>query len=167
MTAQITELYSSCQNDLLKFLYYRLRCRETAEDLAQEAFLILARVSETACIESPRSFLYRTAANLAIDYIRHQKVISRHLEEALPQTEEVEADNPERQILLAQQQLLFTEALGKLPPRTRDIIILNRLHDMSYKQIAQSLRISESAVEKHISRGLQHCRRELGKYFLV
>lgn len=162
----IAELYGTCRTDLLKFLFYRLHCQETAEDLTQESFLILSRAKKTTQIDSPRSFLFKTAANLAVDYIRHHKVISRHLERELLFVEETQAVSIEQELSESEWLAILKKALDSLPSRTRDIFILNRLHGQSYKEIAQSLNISGSAVEKHISRGLLHCRRELGAYFL-
>jgi RNA polymerase sigma factor (sigma-70 family) len=167
MTAEIAELYGACRNDLLNYLSYKLRCRETAEDLTQEAFLIYSRTSETAKIESPRSFLFRTATNLAVDHIRHQKVVDRHVEAALHYPESFQTEHLEQQISATEWQDLLLKTLNQLSSRTRDIIILNRLHGLSYKQIAQTCNLSESAVEKHISRGLQHCQQVLGSVFLI
>jgi DNA-directed RNA polymerase specialized sigma24 family protein len=42
---------------------------------------------------------------------------------------------------------------------------LHKLHDYSYREIATLLNITESGVEKHISKGLKHCRTQLGHYF--
>jgi RNA polymerase sigma-70 factor (ECF subfamily) len=167
MTAEIAELYGSCRKDLLKYLFYRLHCLETAEDLVQESFLILAHTGETTEIASPRSFLFKTAGNLAVDYIRHHKVIARHLEKELPFADETQNDTLEQQLSEAEWLDLLKQALNNLPSRTRDVFIMSRLYGYSYKQIAQSFNISESAVEKHISRGLQHCRHELGPHFLI
>uniref|UniRef100_UPI003571484F sigma factor-like helix-turn-helix DNA-binding protein n=1 Tax=Methylomonas koyamae TaxID=702114 RepID=UPI003571484F len=47
----------------------------------------------------------------------------------------------------------------------RDAFILHKLHGSSYRDIAKLLDISESAVEKHIIKGLAHCRRRLGVHF--
>jgi RNA polymerase sigma factor (sigma-70 family) len=166
MSAEIADLYGACRKELLNFLFYRLRCLETAEDLVQESFLILARTEKTTRIDSPQSFLFKTASNLLVDYIRHHKVVARHVEKELPFAEEAQTRTLEQEVSELEWLTMLKKTLTMLPPRTRDIIILNRLHGQSYKQIADSLAISESAVEKHISRGLLHCRRELGPHFL-
>lgn len=48
-------------------------CQETAADLAQEAYIRLARVPTSQVIVSPLAFLFRTAMNLALDHFRKEK----------------------------------------------------------------------------------------------
>jgi len=42
--------------------------------------------------------------------------------------------------------------LEKLPPRTREILLMHRLNNLTYSEIASRLGISSSAVEKHIAK---------------
>ena len=44
------------------------------------------------------------------------------------------------------------EGLAKLTPRTREVFLMHRIEEMKYREIAQALGISQSAVEKHIAR---------------
>jgi RNA polymerase sigma-70 factor (ECF subfamily) len=50
------------------------------------------------------------------------------------------------------------EAIANLPPRTRDVFVLHRFEDMTYKSIADGLGISVSAVEKRIIVALKHLK---------
>lgn len=165
MTLEVSSLYLSCHNDLLGYLRHLLHCQETAEDIAQEAFIAVAQSARQVTIANPRGFLFRTAGNLAIDHIRHHQVIARHAEQEQSCDETLLQSSPEQEITQAERLALLHRAIAALPPRTRDVFVLNKLHDFSYKQIAALLGISESAVEKHICRGLKHCRVELGTYF--
>lgn len=49
-------------------------------------------------------------------------------------------------------------ALRGLPERTRHIFLLNRIHGQTYGQIARSMALSQSSVEKHMMRALQVCK---------
>ena len=166
MNADISVLYADCQHDLLGFLTRNLHCPDTAEDIAHESFAILVRATRESVIDHPRRFLFRTAANLAVDYVRHQKVIERHLERHNPNADAPLTASPEQGVSKAEWLKLLQETLLELSPRTRDVFILNRLHGLSYLEVGTHLGISESTVEKHISRGIQHCRNQLGKHFL-
>ena len=163
MTADISTLYADCQHDLLGFLTRKLHCPYTAEDIAQESFAILVRATKESVIDHPRHFLFKTAANLAVDYVRHNKVVERHVAQY---KEEALTLSPEQGVSDAEWLRLLRETLSELPSRTRDVFILNRLQGLSYLDVGLRLGISESAVEKHISRGIQHCRKQLGKHFL-
>ena len=61
---------------------------------------------------------------------------------------------PDVQEILAGQQRLQRLMLGlqRLPPRCREVFLLNRSEGLSYIQIADRLDISLSMVEKHIAR---------------
>ena len=45
-----------------------------------------------------------------------------------------------------------SQGLNRLTPRTREIFLMHRLENLKYREIAQRLGISQSAVEKHIAR---------------
>lgn len=162
----ITELYTACRNDLVVYLTRLLHCQDTAEDIAQESFIILAHNTKHTAIDHPRGFLFRTAGNLAVDYLRHNKVVAHHVENQSAWAEERQHISPEQEVSQAEWLGSLKKAMFELPPRTRDAMILHKIRGLSYREVAEILGISESAVEKHISKGLQHCRSQLGKHFL-
>jgi RNA polymerase sigma factor (sigma-70 family) len=164
MNLDISSVYQLYRKELINYLTRIVYCRDTAQDLVQESYLILSRVAAEQVIEQPRGFLYRTANNLALDHLRHHKVVVRHAElenrDEGPQTSSIE------QTLSKEQWLgLLRQAISELPPRCRDAFILHKVRGLSYRETANMLDISESAVEKHIIKGLQHCRLRLGKHF--
>jgi RNA polymerase sigma-70 factor (ECF subfamily) len=164
MSLDINTLYQQHCKELLHHLLRFVKCPEIAQDLVQESYLILVRTSADTYIDHPRGFLYRTASNLALDHLRHNKIVERHQETA-------KFAEPSLQVgaesALADQQwkMMLHQTIGELPPRCRDVFILHKLRGLSYREIAKLLDISESAVEKHIIKGLQHCRNRLGKHY--
>ncbi len=73
--------------NLLTTLQRLVKCRQTAEDLAQETYARVANVSTSQSITFPRAFLFRTATNLALDHLRKEKVrlhLPLEVAEALP-----------------------------------------------------------------------------------
>ena len=56
---------------------------------------------------------------------------------------------------------MLQDALEHLPERTRNILVLRRVHGLSQRETAKKLNISEPTVERHISRGT----RQLADYF--
>ncbi len=164
MSLDINSLYELHCKELLQHLLRFVKCPETAQDLVQESYLILVRTSAATNIDHPRGFLYRTASNLALDHLRHNKIIERHQETA-QLAEQTQQAGAESEIADQQWRAMLHQAIGELPPRCRDVFILHKLRGLSYRDIAQLLDISESAVEKHIIKGLQHCRSRLGKHY--
>lgn len=164
MNPDIGLLYRLHCKELFHHLMRIVKCQETAEDLVQESYLILARTASDIPIDYPRGFLYRTASNLAMDHLRHHKIVERHQETAslLGEAEQAGAETE-----LADQQWrdLLQQTIVDLPPRCRDVFILHKVRGLSYREVASLLDISESAVEKHIIKGLLHCRIHLSEHF--
>lgn len=55
-------------------------------------------------------------------------------------------------------------ALGTLPATQRKVIELSRLHELSNKEIAQELSLSEQTVKNQLSLGLKALRSELKRF---
>jgi RNA polymerase sigma factor (sigma-70 family) len=164
MPHDISALYHLHCQEILHHLQRIVKCPDTAEDLLQESYLILARTAADTTIDYPRGFLYRTASNLAFDHLRHHKVVQQHFENAQLATQP-QQESAETQLDQDQWHNLLYETIAELPPRCRDVFILHKLRGLSYREIAKMLDVSESAVEKHIIKGLLHCRQRLGKHF--
>ena len=161
-SSDIERLYREHQPMLIRWLARVVRCRDTAADLAQESYLRVAGTAGEQVITHPRAFLFRTARNLAFDHLRKMKTrngTAQPLEEAM----DLPSPQPSAETVLLNRQrvALFRKTLDALPARCREVFLLHRVHHCTYPVIAARLRISESAVEKHIMRALKHCRAAL------
>ncbi len=158
----ITAFYQQHQNELIYYTTRITACRDTAEDIIQESFIILFREVKQQHIENPRAFLFRVAQNLAFDHLKHKKVTDNYAQSQYPILEStIEAPSIEQTIADKEAIEFVKQFINELPPRCRDTFILNKIHEMSYGEVAQHTGISESGVEKHIMKGLRHCRRRL------
>ena len=158
----IATVYQHHQNELVHYTTRITACRESAEDIIQESFIIFSREAKQQHIENPRAFLFRVAKNLAFDHLKHKKVTDNYAQVQYPILEStIEAPSIEQ--IMEDNQLadLMKQVIDELPPRCRDTFILNKMHEMSYGEVARYTGISESGVEKHIMKGLQHCRSRL------
>lgn len=164
MSLDLAALYLAYRKELVNRLVTMLACRETAQDIAQESFFLLARTTAREPVSQPRAFLHRTATNLAIDHLRHRKVVERHAEATLNTDEDSSHPSAETEAFNAQWLEILRQAVADLPPRCRDAFILHKLHGLSYREVAATLGISQSAVEKHIAKALSHCRARLGPH---
>ena len=155
----INALFDAHQAELIGHLNKIVKCSDTAADLAQESYLILFKTAQQQTIRHPRGFLYRIAVNLALNHLRRSKVAERYVQYLVTD----EQENPSTEQLVMQQQRLqrFIRAVEALPPRCRDVIILDKIHGMSRKEIARELGITVSGVEKHITKGLSLVRQQL------
>ncbi len=155
----IRALFLEHRHELQVYLTQKLRDRQIAEELTQEVFLRFAEqgAAGQAAISHPRSYLYRTAHNLAVDHIRrlrHQPVGSLPDEEMAGVADD--RPTPDRVADSRSDVAAAREALLQLPERTRQIFVLTRIDGLTYAEVAARLRISSSSVQKHLAQAIRH-----------
>jgi RNA polymerase sigma factor (sigma-70 family) len=136
---------------LRRFVRSRVANRQDAEDVIQDAYLRVLRYSAEHVVESEERLLFSAAKNLAVDSRRRRKVREKKVADCAVLAAE---DSPgSDEVVDARQRLMHVEAaIALLPARCREIFLMHRIDGMSYSQIARSVGISVSAVEKHIAR---------------
>jgi len=154
-------LFLAHRRELHAYLSERLRDPEVAADLTQETFLRYAEQGGAAIVHD-RSYLYRTARNLAIDHVR-QAARQRTTATAHEDMEHIQEERPSlEQAADARRKLeRLWLAVDQLPERTRSIFMLVKVEELSYAQVAQRLGISESSVQKHLAKALHHVMQQV------
>lgn len=150
----LARLYQRHRNELMAFLTRRTRCRETASDLVQDAFIRLMH-SERGDVGNLRAFLYRIANNLSIDHARRNQVRGVNDEQALDGL--LSETTPERSAVAGNTLEHLERLIDGLPSPTREVFLLARVEQMSYKDIAAKLGLEPRAVERHLNKALSHC----------
>jgi RNA polymerase sigma-70 factor (ECF subfamily) len=137
-------------NRLIRQVRSRTRGRSDPEELLQAAYLRLVRYRSEHAVENVAAFLVRTAVNIGVDNYRHDRFIA----EIAPDEVGARENSPLQDEVLAARERLdrVREGLARLTPRTREIFLMHRLDEMKYREIAERLGISQSAVEKHIAK---------------
>lgn len=154
--AFIEELMRS-YNDILKgFFMRRLPTRQDTEDLMQETYSRIAN-SDVSVIRDPKAFLFKIANNLILDEFRRGRLNAN--KELLPFEEEdhvSEIPSLDRVVSGKQAMDVFEDLLDELPPKRKQVFVLQRFKGMSYTQIADFCGISESTVKDHMGRAIAH-----------
>ncbi|MCL4069402.1 RNA polymerase sigma factor [Pseudomonas sp. GX19020] len=113
--------------------------------------------ADEGVVRQNRSYLFRTAHNLAVDHVREQRRKPAERMDADDIARVADNQPGQEQVAAGRERMrLLLEILGKLPERTRQVFVLNRIEGLSYAEVARSLRISESSVQKHLAKGLLH-----------
>ncbi len=160
--------------ELLFHRFYAYLCRSAyrvlgeeavAEDLVQEVFYELwKRRKELHITTSLKAYLRRATVNKTLNYIRDQRKVYFEQEDKIS----LPALRPSavQRLEAAELQQLIDQSIDSLPERCRIIFILSRFEDMTYKEIASELGISEKTVENQISKALRLLREALGPYLM-
>lgn len=128
------------------------------DDLVQETYARLLRARDRGAIASPRGLLFATARNAARDLFRRRTTAN-----TIPITESIEsrviddAPNAAETASRHQETDLLTDAIAELPPRCREILVLRKFENLSHREIAQKLGISEHTVESQLTKALHRC----------
>lgn len=135
---------------LVREVRIRTRGRADPEELLHSAYLRLVRYRAQHAVENVGAFLVRTAVNIGVDNYRHERFIA----DISPEDSGARENSPLQDEVLAARVRLdrVREGLSRLTPRTREVFLMHRLDALKYREIAERLGISQSAVEKHIAR---------------
>ena len=146
-----------------------VRDSEIAADLVQETFM--KAFASLATYRSEFKFstwLYRIAANTAIDHLRKQRMKMLSLDAPAQSDDgqiEIEvADNsynPEKDLINREQRFSINEAIESLPEKYRVVIVYRHKDDKSYDEIAEALSLPVGTVKARIFRARELLKKKL------
>jgi RNA polymerase sigma-70 factor (ECF subfamily) len=137
---------------LMRFLTRVWPRRDEREDIRYDAY---ARVYEAAIKSrplAPKSFLFATVRNLMADRIRRERIVSISAggeNEYLNVL--VDEISPEQRASATQELVRVARAFDRLTPKCREVIWLRRVLELSQKQAAAKLGVTEKAIEKRLA----------------
>ncbi len=144
------ELFARYREPLYGFYRRRLAIPERAEDLTQETFLVVLRAGERYEPRAlVRTYLYAIALKLLAGERRRQ---ARHAADPVP--EPAAHDAPDSSIWVKQ-------ALARLDPADREILMLREYEQLSYAEIASLLRLPLNTVRTRLFRSRMASRDSL------
>ncbi|QEI09450.1 sigma-70 family RNA polymerase sigma factor [Pigmentiphaga aceris] len=148
--------------ELLNHFANRLRNRDGAADLVQEAYVRLLSMQHAGqSVQEPRALLYRTAHNLMIDQHRHAEVRDHEDIDGLAESEQPAAPThlqPDEAYAFEQRARAMHAVIDALPPRCREAFVLNRFEGLSHQEVAEHMGISRNMVAQHVIRGVLACK---------
>jgi len=152
------ELYSQYVKDIYRFVFYRVRNKELAEDITSDVFFkALKAIGSFSEGQSFRAWIYTIARNTLIDQYRKHKDITSLDNEDTPDVRD-ESQDVEKQahhtLLLEQVQ----DALKHLSESQRDVVIMRVWDELSYKEIAEITGKTEGNCKMIFSRAVVQMR---------
>jgi RNA polymerase sigma-70 factor (ECF subfamily) len=132
--------------------------RQASEDLAQESFFQawhhIGRLKDEQLLSS---WLYRIALNASRHYWRRH-----HSRIKLELPGMVQAENTEKDKLEEYEQLcILRNAVGQLPTKLREVIVLHYMQELTIAQAAKAANISVGTFKSRLNRALKTLRKQL------
>jgi RNA polymerase sigma factor (sigma-70 family) len=161
----VERLFAGNRTALLSFFRRFVREPSDARDLAQEVYLRMLRVRDAGTIQNPEGYLFTVAANL----VKERRALQRRQQlevDSADQDVQVylsEVTNVDSEIDHAVRVRRLREVLKQLPPKGQAVIMLQYMHGLSHKEIAERIGISPRMVKKYLAKGIAHCRTRMGR----
>lgn len=155
-------LYNKYNGLLYLHAYNRLRDREAAKDMIQDLFTALWAKRDTLTInEGVSSYLYKSIRNRVIDYVAKQNISSKYIKSFGAYLESPQGTTDH---LVREKQLtsLIEQEIARLPPQLKLVFELSRKENLSHKEIAEQLNLSDQTVRSYIKDALRILRVRLG-----
>lgn len=160
--AAFTEIYNRYWAILYRHARRILSDAEDAEDVIQETFILFLQKAPNLELKSTLSgYLYTSVRNRIFNRMEHDKVKDKYI---LSIERFVEGGEYQTDYLVRERQLsaLIEQEIAALPEMMRTAFQLSRNSNLSYKEIADQLNVSESVVRNNISRALKILKSKFG-----
>lgn len=164
--AAFDELYNRHFNALYGMAYNILRDHQQSKDIIQDIFVWFWEHRAQWNLTSSKGYLLTAVKFKTANYFRENKVKDEFYRGLARQTMAATID---QSILMEVRQLsdLIKDITAELPSRCREIFQLSRFDQLSNKEIAAKLQISEKTVEAQLTIALRRLKQKLGKGHLL
>lgn len=155
----VEDLFARHQNEIYAYLLRMLRDPELAADLTQDAFVKAYKAYDALQKpENARAWLYQIAHRVALDDLRRRRIVR-----FVPLVGEARTTVPsaERIVMDARLSGDLQRALGRIPERQRQALLLAELHDMTGLELAAALGVSHVAARALLTRARESLRQAL------
>jgi len=161
------ELFEAHKLTLYRYLKRVLVSREDAQEILQETYLrFLRQPSFDRLRHNARAYLFQTATNLAYDFFRQRSLKSIETEADLFNASGMGSPRwsswPELALQGEQTRAIIMQALADLPVAVRTALLQHRFQELTHREIARRIGVSERTVERYIKDGLSQIAARLG-----
>lgn len=133
--------------------------RDESEDTVQEVFInIWDKGKDDLPEQEFLAYLTTAVKNNCISFLRKRKDSPASLEDyPLADSHPAEEDHHGEESHRSAEEIV-EDALGTLPPKCKDIFVMAKLKGMKYREIAQTLNLSEKTIENQMSKAIKMLR---------
>jgi RNA polymerase sigma-70 factor (sigma-E family) len=147
----LEQIYRTQRLAMVRLALLLVDDRETAEDVAQDAFAALHRRWDSLSTQDAAiGYLRACVVNGARSVLRRRRTVRRNPQ---PAEDLLTVGPADGRVLLAEEHREVIAALRQLPARQREVIVLRYWSELSEPEIASTLGISIGSVKSSASRG--------------
>jgi len=144
-----------------------IKDEDEAKDIVQEVFIsLLNNAGQLEIQGSIANYLYTAVRYKVFDAISKQKVRSDYAD-SMTGFVNSQSYTTDRMVLEKEINLEIEKEIQNLPQKMREVFELSRKSDLSHKEIAEILKISDKTVKKQISNAIKLLKPKFGGYYLL
>ncbi|MEO8370444.1 MAG: sigma-70 family RNA polymerase sigma factor [Candidatus Solibacter sp.] len=161
---RIVEAY---RRPVISHIYRLIRDVPVAEELAQEVFLRVYRARGYQPTAKFRSWIFRIAGNLALNWLRDHRHEAHHQRldhppaQSRPREPRARMLNIEEFLVKDSRLAEVRAAIEELPPNHRAAVLMHKYQEMDYNEMAQALNCSIPAIKSLLFRAYENLRKRL------
>jgi RNA polymerase sigma-70 factor (family 1) len=158
-----TELFKRYGKVIYKMAYARVRSKIAAEEIVQNLFISLWDKRATLSIDNISSYFYIAVKHKVLNAIESQIVHKKYWDyykTFIPAHENFTEQAIEFNELLA----AIEKRIEHLPEKSKKVFQLNQFEGRSIAEIANTLNLSEKAIQYHLTRSLKELRLHLKQF---
>lgn len=151
--AAFDEIYIRYWKKLYSMSYRRVQCREVSQELVQDIFTSLWVSRTSAGITNLSAYLFTAVKYRVINHLAKEMSRKTYVQEQIGIAQE--DNSTEEAVLLDDLNMALERAIGKLPEKRQLIFKLHRQENLSVKQVASKLGVSEKTVENQFGKAIK------------
>lgn len=164
--AAFSAVYEAYWERLFRYVIRILPDEQDVSDVVQETFIAFWESKRgPEKIRSIKAYLFIIARNLAFQRFREQ-LKQTAIENKLVDHYGKSEDSTFAAIHTKELSEIIDAEVEKLPERMREVFTLSRKEHLSYKEIAERLKISDQTVKKQISKSLKYLRLKIDEEYI-
>jgi RNA polymerase sigma-70 factor (ECF subfamily) len=158
------DIYKKYSVRIYSFVFGIIKSKDDAEDIVQEVFIKLwdKRKSLNEHL-SFKSFLFTIAYNTTISMIRKRVKEKDFIMMVRSKQIPLNSDSVDLKLEFQELQEKLDKTIEDLPKRQKQVFVLSRREELSYKEIAKKMGISVNTVENHMSKALKFIRKNINQ----
>ncbi len=153
-----SQLYEQHWDALFQASFRVLKEADRAQDAVQEVFFDFWRRKETLELENVSGYLYKAVRFQSLKQLRKAPLLDIHQEHF---SNVLGVNSTQQQLDLNQLEKTLNESLDELPPKYKEIFELSRFQNLSNKEIADQLELSQRTVDWYLHSVLKHLKSRL------
>ena len=152
------QIFNQWYEPVRNFIYYKTGNIYLAEDITQDTFLKIWEKKDEVKTNTIKAYLFTIASNLLNNKMDHQKVSFKFINNY---QQPAATPSPDYDLEMKEFNTKLQTALADLDDKKRTVFLMNRIDELTYKQIADNLGLTVKAIEKRMEKALSFLRNRI------